>query len=202
MFATRPLSRSSDARIVVLGLDPIGDVAGVRDDAEHRGIVAVVGRDHLDPAQLAVGALEAVADRLGRARRRAQPFEQRGQRGPVFLVEPEVDRNVGVVFGIEAEEAPRARAAVRDPAALADDRDHVGGVLHERAEAHLALAQRELGPLLIAHVGDDHDRGHDASLRVAQRRDRDVRRRAASPSRRVVARLVRAHRLAREHAPR
>ena len=40
----------------LLGLDAVGDVARVRDDALHGRIVAVVGRDHLDPAQLAVGA--------------------------------------------------------------------------------------------------------------------------------------------------
>ena len=84
-----------------------------------------------------------------------------------------------------------------DAAAVAEDRDHVGGVLHERPEAHLALAERELGPLLVAHVGDDDHRRHDASLRVAQRRDRDVHvdRLTVAPR---VAGLARAHRLARE----
>ena len=68
MFATSPLSRSSDARICVLGLDALGDVAGVRDDTEHGGIVAVVGRHHLDPTELAVGPAEPVPDRLRRTR--------------------------------------------------------------------------------------------------------------------------------------
>ena len=55
-----------------------------------------------------------------------------------------------------------------------DDRDHVARVLHERPEPNLALAQRELGALLVADVGDDDNRGDDAAGRVAQRRDRDV----------------------------
>ena len=86
----------------MLGFDPVGDVAGVGDDAAHGGVVAAVGRDHLDRAQLAVGALEAVLDQLGRARRLAQPREQRGQRGPVFFVEPEVDGHLGVGVRFDA----------------------------------------------------------------------------------------------------
>ena len=102
------------------------------------------------------------------------------------------------VVGIDTEEAPRARAAVRDLAVVADDRDHVGGVLHERTEAHLALAQRELGALLVAHVGD-HDHGRDdapVALRSGAIGDVDVERRAVTAR---VARFVRAHGLAREH---
>ena len=134
-------------------------------------LVATISIQRSSPSARA----EAVAHRLRRSRAaRAGARTAAATTGRSSSKSPKSTGIVGIRLRVDAEEPPRARAAVRDLAVGADDRDHVARVLHERAEPHLALPQRELGALLVAHVGDHHHRRDDAPGGVAQRCDRDV----------------------------
>ena len=175
MFATSPREPFLRRAHRVLRFDPVGDVARVRDDAEHRRVVAVIGRDHLDPAHLAVGAPEPVADRLRRARIAAQALEHRRDapadpRRTDRSRRPGRDRSSDRCRGTSTrsgcDTSPRPSGAMIVTMSLEF-------CTSERNRTSLSR-KRELGALLVADVGEHEDRGHDATGRVAQRRDRDV----------------------------
>ena len=169
-------SRSSDARTRCSASTRSVMSRRVGDDAGDRGIVAVVrsrpSRSSAARRRRARNRYRMVSDAPGFARSRSNIAATAGRSSS------NSPKSAGDL-GIRLRDRGRGTATrsgcdtcTRPPAA--DDRDHVARVLHERAEPHLALAQRELGALLVAHVGDDDDRRDDAARRVAQRRDRDV----------------------------
>ena len=112
MFATSPLSRSSDAAHRVSASTRSVTSREFVTTPQHGGVVAVVGRHHLDPTEFAVGAAEPVADGLRRARS-GQPVEHPGQRGAIFLEEAE-SAGISDPTEFDAEEPAHARAAIRD----------------------------------------------------------------------------------------
>ena len=114
MFATqrRAAAPPTRARVVSASTRSVMSrqlVTMPRTAGSSRWFVATISIQRSSPSC----ARNRYADRLRRARARAQPLEHRGDRRAVLLEQPDVDRHVGSVVGIEAEEPARARAAVR-----------------------------------------------------------------------------------------
>src|SRR6266540_3454923 len=158
--ATRPSLRQCGwaARSVTitepcLGALALGDVAAVEHHPAHRRIVEqVVGqRLHVPPAAVPSdhAELEGAARPSGPEVAEAPPdvLDVVG----VDQVEDVVAEPPGV--GV-AEHAAQRRAGVGDAAARVEHDHHVRGVLHQRPEAGLGVAQRLLRPAQLELLGD------------------------------------------------
>ena len=124
------------------------DVPHVAHEPFHRRVVDQVREVHLHPLRAAVGPADRHLGDLELTRSRLQLAEQPLDGFGVVGVDP-VDVETGELLGRATEEVPHRGAGVLHRAAVLDDEDRVGGVLHERAEAVLALALLPLGELLV-----------------------------------------------------
>ena len=113
MFATSPLQPLLRRAHRVLGLDPVGDVAGVRDDAAARpGRRCGRSRPSRSSAtRRRRGGAGTGSSPTSPGRRAAARTAPRPPDGPRRRA-PKSTESVGDASGVHAEEPPRARAAV------------------------------------------------------------------------------------------
>ena len=164
----------------------LADIAHVDDVPGDGRVVEQVGEPHLDPPRGAVGAADRQVGGDDRARVGAQPVEEIDDRVGVVGIDPrEVEaRQVG---GVAAEEVAGRGTRVLDLARVADHEDRVGRVLHEGAEAFLALALSHFGELLVA-LPTGHERDHDRGDARLEHREAVTHRLAESSTARDRAR--------------
>ena len=135
-----------------LRLPALRDVAGVDDDSTHARVGQEVGDRGLDPAPGAVLVAGTVVDGRLCPRRLRHLGEDTLDPRRVTGVKEGSKRRADQVLGPEAEHPLDGRAHVADHASGVEDGDDVSGVLHQRAEALFAGAQRRLGRLTIGDV--------------------------------------------------
>ena len=141
----------------VVGAFPLGDVARVVDDAADGRVVDHVVPGDLDRAPRPV--LVAQPEFHGRVDASARDDVRHGTRGRrgVLGVDERQEVRPGEFIGIVSEHALKGRTGVERAAMGVHNRDHVGGVLHERSEALLALPEGDLGPLAVRDVSEAPD---------------------------------------------
>ena len=115
------------------------DDAVVDDDPLDGGLVEQVGDGRLHPAPGAPRVEQPELDRLGLRGVRDDGPAGRICGRPVLRVHEVLARHAEPVPGGPAEDALDGGRLVLEPSLAVDDRDHVGGPLHERGEALLAL---------------------------------------------------------------
>ena len=160
----------------------LADVAAVEHDAADGVVVEQVRVQDLELAQRPVAVAQRALEHLGLARRRTRRRRPAGAAGGSSRSgSSRRSKRVPIdVLGRVAEDALDRRALVDDGGVGVEHGDEVAGVLHERAEARLALAAVDL-------LGQRRALERERDLRGQRRAARSAARCAAharSPSRR------------------
>ncbi len=120
----------------------LGDVAGGEHHPCHAGIVQQVDADDVHRPPAGPPMLEAQLPGAGPAGVAGQFVEQPPQQRAVFGVSQLHHPLPYEVLRLVSEDGPGGGAGVAQPPAGVDHQDHVGGVLHQGAEAPLTALQR------------------------------------------------------------
>ncbi len=120
---------------------PIGDVAEVQHHASNRRLVQQVLPDRLNPSPRAVRVSNPHLRRLRRTVDREEPLQHRIHEPSVVQVDLPLEQEADTCRRVMSQDATDGVRFVRDLTAWPKDRDDVRGVLDERTEARLALAQ-------------------------------------------------------------
>ena len=132
----------------------LADVASVHDDPAHVRIERQVGPEALDVEPPAVAVAPAELDQLGRVVLLAGEFGEQGHdAGHVVGMDEVFDEpRAEELLDLIAHDALDRRALIADRGVREDHSDHVRGVLHQRREPRLALAEvRILGEERALH---------------------------------------------------
>jgi hypothetical protein len=139
----------------------VGDVVGVEDDADDRGLVPQVGHGQLERLLGAVGRRDP---ELGRAARAPQAGEHRqlaAQHGAIVLVDDPGQAVAQQLLRGVTEDVFRGRAHVCHRAVVVEDGDDVARVLGQRPEAGLAALEDLAGRHPVGDLAGVEDRaGH------------------------------------------
>ncbi len=116
----------------------LADVTDVEHDAGDAGLLEAVGADDLGVAPPAAAVVQTAGDRGPLRTALHELAEEVPPVLEVVRVDQVVEPRRGQRGGRVAQHPRDGRAEVADHAVGVDDGDHVGGVLHQRAEARLA----------------------------------------------------------------
>ena len=129
---------------LLLELLALRDVTGVEDDPLHVRVVQQARAEGLGGQVRAVPMLQAELQERGVALAVADRRQERQHTRLVVLVDQVDEPRALELLGFGAEQARRGRARVADHGGRLDDRHDVGGVLDERREPRLALAEQQV----------------------------------------------------------
>jgi hypothetical protein len=147
------------------GLDAIGDVVAVDDDAADRRVADSICRGQLDVPDLAAGLNDPAFRGANLIRGRRDTIEYAEKPRPVVGVDQLGQRSSDPVGGRLSPHRQKRGAGVADDRVRVEDADDVGAVLQQRREPTVRCFELATGLVTLGDVdhGQD-DTGHRAGL--------------------------------------